>query len=137
MELGPLPGLAIAKAAAIRLDINAADRQSHTTSVGLCDVERVEDFLHLVSAYSDKQKFCSKLELQPVLHDARIHAHRTYLSEGVRARNITGRIGKVRMIENVEDFPAENHLGLIPKLCALDECHVDVALVRSSKNIPS
>ena len=46
-------------------------------------------------------------------------------------------IGKIGVIEDVEDLPAENHASLFPECCALDESHVEVALVRPSKNIPS
>jgi hypothetical protein len=48
--------LAIAKAAAIRLDINPDNPKFHTTTGGLCDDERVEDFLHLVRRISNKEQ---------------------------------------------------------------------------------
>ena len=79
----------------------------------------------------------SKLQLQPELHDTRIHAHCADFSERARTRDVTRRIGKIGVIEEIEELPAQNHTDSIRESRALDEGHVDVALVRPSEDIPS
>src|SRR5215467_7678997 len=79
----------------------------------------------------------SKLQFQPVLHDARIHAHCVDFSERARTRDITRGIGKIGVIKDVEELPAENYAGLLPEFCALDESHVKASLIRPSQDIPS
>jgi len=49
----------------------------------------------------------SKLELQPELHDARIHTHRADLSERARTRDITRGVGDIGPVEDVERLPAK------------------------------
>lgn len=79
----------------------------------------------------------SKLQLQPVLHDARIHAHSADLSESARTRDIARGICKVRVIKNVENLPAEDDPDPLCECGALDEGRVEVVLVRPSKDVPS
>src|SRR5258706_7189378 len=79
----------------------------------------------------------SKLQLQPALHDARIHAHSADLSERARTRDIARWIRKVRAIEDVENLPAKNDPDFLPESSALDESRVEVTLVRPSKDVPS
>src|SRR5215831_16777176 len=80
--------------------------------------------------------WASKLQPQPELHDARVHAHCADFSERVRARDITRRIGKIWVIEKVKDLPAEKQVGLFAESGAFDQSDVEVPLVRPSKNIP-
>jgi len=71
----------------------------------------------------------SKLQLQPVLHEARIHAHGADLSESARTRDIARGICKVRVIKNVENLPAKDDPDLFCELGPLDESDVEVVLV--------
>src|SRR5262245_40091142 len=87
------------------------------------------------SRYCERSITASKLHLQPELHDARIDAHRADPSERARAGVIAAGICKIGVIEDVKDLPAEIQVGLLTKSGALDESHVEVALVRPSKNV--
>src|SRR5262245_1263808 len=87
--------------------------------------------------YCERSITPSELQLQPELHDAGIHAHRADLSERARTRDVARRIGEIGMIEEIEDLPAEDQAGLLAEPRALDESHVDVALVRPSENVSS
>ena len=84
-----------------------------------------------------KEHSCSKLQLQPVLHDARIHAHSADLSKSARTRDKARGICKVRVIKNVENLPAEDDPDLLCEFGALDESCIEVVLVRPSKDVPS
>src|SRR5467141_1262188 len=96
------------------------------------------------SSSSFKESTCSKssitqskLQLQPVLHNAGIHAHGADLSERARTRDIARWIRKVRAIEDVENLPAKNDPDFLPESGALDESRVEVTLVRPPKDVPS
>ena len=43
----------------------------------------------------------------------------------------TARHGEVRMVQEIEDLPAEYKTGLLPEFCPLDDSRVDVALAKS------
>src|SRR5215831_18914118 len=82
-------------------------------------------------------RWASELQLQPELHDASIHAHCADFSERARARDITGGIGKIWVIEKVKDLPAEKQVCLLAEFSAFDQSDVEVPLVGPSENIPS